>query len=259
MKFTIVALAAATVVSAQVVNENGEFKCLGAAAGKNFCAGTSLETNIIIRCTGEKGQPGNCNDNLAGVPPVGVKSFAPCFQTSETSGDAACSFNGIAYPDSGEPFPIPGSSVSSSSYVAPTTYESSSSTSYSVSIYPTDTTTAIVYPTDTTTAIVYPTDTTTAIVYPTATVYPTNTTSEIVYPTSIPVYSSSTLTTITGIVTTSLIYYPTGTAAPAPPTNQTTYTSSLPIPTQIPSGAGALLAKDGLILGAVALIGFLFL
>ena len=24
------------------------------------------------------GQPGNCNDNLAGVPPIGVKVFAPC-------------------------------------------------------------------------------------------------------------------------------------------------------------------------------------
>ena len=37
-----------------------EFVCpLGKAA---FCAGTSLETNIIIRCNGTFGQPGNCDD-----------------------------------------------------------------------------------------------------------------------------------------------------------------------------------------------------
>ncbi|KAF3938725.1 hypothetical protein ABW19_dt0200671 [Dactylella cylindrospora] len=236
MKFTIVALAAATAVSAQVVYENGTFKCLGDAAGKNFCAGNSLETNIIIRCTGEVGQPGNCNDNLAGVPPIGVKTFAPCYQTSETAGDAACSFNGIAYPDSGESFPIPGyGSSSSSSSAEPTT--SSSSSSVSEPVYPTETSTS-------------------------------TSTSEPVYPTSsLPTeYPTSTLVTVTGTVTvtsscstTSKTYVPTGTGGPAPPSNTTTYTTGLPIPTQIPSGAGALLAKDGIILGALAIVGFLFL
>ncbi|MCJ1462154.1 hypothetical protein MMC07_000754 [Pseudocyphellaria aurata] len=71
-----------------------------------FCAGESLATNIIIRCDGLVGQPGNCNDNLAGIPPVGVKLFAPCYQSSTVAGDAACSYDGIAYPDSGTPFQI---------------------------------------------------------------------------------------------------------------------------------------------------------
>jgi len=252
MKFAVVALAIASVATAQVVYENGEYKCLGESAGKDFCAGTSLETNIIIRCTGEKGQPGNCNDNLAGVPPVGVKTFAPCYQSSNSAGDAACSYNGMAYPDSGEPYPIPGypasSSSSYSSSAAPSVYEppssssSSSSTSYSVTIYPTGsstTTTETVYPT-------LPTD------------YP-NVSTETVYPTA-------TLSTVTGIVTvttsetTSKIYISTGTGGPVPPSgNQTSYTTSFPVPTQLPSGAGSLLAKDGLVLGAIAMIGFLFL
>ncbi|KAF3928619.1 hypothetical protein AA313_de0204959 [Arthrobotrys entomopaga] len=220
MKFTIVALAAAAATaSAELVFDNGTFKCLGDAAGKNFCAGDSLQTNIIIRCTGETGQPGNCNDNLAGVPPVGVKTFAPCYQTSNTTGDAACSFNGIAYPDSGNSFPIPGASSSSSA--APTYGGSSSS---SVPIYTTS--------------------------------VPVYTSSVPVY-TSAPVYSNSTLTT-------SIVVEPTTTATyvppPPPTTNSTmTYTSSLPPPTQSPSSAGALFVRQSIVLGAVALAGFLLL
>lgn len=104
-----------TFADAQItVNDNGTISC--PATGSAFCAGDSLSTNIIVRCPtpGGQGQPGNCNDNLAGVPPVGVKLFAPCYQTSPTAGDAACSYNGIAYPDSGASYAIPGASGSSS-------------------------------------------------------------------------------------------------------------------------------------------------
>ncbi|KAK0515495.1 hypothetical protein JMJ35_001529 [Cladonia borealis] len=79
------------------------------STGGNFCTGPSLSNNIIIRCTGTVGQPGNCNDNLAGIPPGGLKNSALCYQSSPTSGSAACSLNNIAYPDYGSPFPIPSS------------------------------------------------------------------------------------------------------------------------------------------------------
>lgn len=116
----------------------GKFTC--AIPNGEYCAGDSLSSNIIIRCSNGVGQPGNCNDNLAGVPPVGVKTSALCYQTSANAGDAACSFNGIAYPDSGSPFSIPGSgasySASSTSYSASSTsssYSASSPSSYSAS------------------------------------------------------------------------------------------------------------------------------
>lgn len=236
MKFTIVALAAVAAVSAELVYENGEFKCLGDAAGKNFCAGDSLQTNIIIRCTGEKGQPGNCNDNLAGVPPIGVKTFAPCYQTSNTTGDAACSYNGMAYPDSGEPFAIPGSSSSS----AAPTYGASTSSA----------------------APTYGASTSSVPVYTSAP--PVYSSSAPVYPTIS--YSNSTLSTVTGTVTVTTTSCPTtSTSGPTyspPPVYNTTsvsYTSSLPIPTQAPNGAGAMLVKNSLVAGVVAFAGFMLL
>lgn len=72
------------------------------------------------------------NHSLAGVPPVGVKSFAPCsfplpstykvsiadndtgYQSSPTAGDAACSYNGTVYAENGTSFPIPVSPASPS-------------------------------------------------------------------------------------------------------------------------------------------------
>ncbi|KAK6504556.1 hypothetical protein TWF481_006497 [Arthrobotrys musiformis] len=224
MKFTIVALAAAAAVNAQVVyNEtSGTFQCLGDAVDKNFCAGDSLTSNIIIRCNGEQGQPGNCNNNLAGVPPVGVKTSALCWQTSETSGDAACSFDGIVY-SNGSSFPIPSPS-SSSSTVEPT-YGPTTTEEPTSSVYPT-------LSWSNTTSTYYPPGTTLVTVTGTHTITSCDTTTTVPVPTSIYV----------------------------PPTNTTsTYTTGLPIPTQSPSGAGTILAKDSLVLGVVALIGFMFL
>ncbi|KAL1297260.1 hypothetical protein AAFC00_004819 [Neodothiora populina] len=119
MKFNtlsnIVSLAALSL--AQItVHSDGSYSC--AIANAAYCASTTLNNNIIIRCTNGVGQAGNCNDNLAGEYPVGVK-WAPCWQSSPTAGDAACSKNGTVYPESGvnyndtTPFPIPGSIVSS--------------------------------------------------------------------------------------------------------------------------------------------------
>ncbi|MCJ1483630.1 hypothetical protein MMC06_003798 [Schaereria dolodes] len=138
MKASIAAIIAIfiTLVHSQVTFSNNTFQCLGASENKAFCAGDSLQTNIIIRCVGTVGQPGNCNDNLAGIPPVGVKVFAPCFQSSPTAGDAACSFDGVAYPDNGSPFNI----------------SSGLSNSSSIAVIPTTTTTSLVLSTAVTTA-----------------------------------------------------------------------------------------------------------
>ncbi|OCK82306.1 hypothetical protein K432DRAFT_380535 [Lepidopterella palustris CBS 459.81] len=115
-----------TLVQGQITtNENGTITC--AIPDGDYCAGKSLTTNIIVRCTNGIGQPGNCNDNLAGVPPVGVKTFAPCYQSSDVAGDAACSWDGIAYPNNGQPFPIPGGNGASSSSLTPTSSATSSS------------------------------------------------------------------------------------------------------------------------------------
>ena len=101
MKTAAAILFTAALASAQVqYNETtGQFTC--AKPNQAYCAGDSLSTNIIIRCDENAiGHGGNCNDNLAGEPPVGV-NFAPCWQTSETSGDAACSKNCVVYGGSG--------------------------------------------------------------------------------------------------------------------------------------------------------------
>jgi hypothetical protein len=73
----------------RLCSNGSEYIC--PTSGGDFCAGPSLSTNIIIRCGSDGlGQPGNCDDNLAGDPPVGVGNSI-CWQTSLTSGDAACS------------------------------------------------------------------------------------------------------------------------------------------------------------------------
>ncbi|KAF7507491.1 hypothetical protein GJ744_010422 [Endocarpon pusillum] len=121
------ALIGAAYTSAQVEYNNGSFVC--AEPDANYCAGNSLSTNIIIRCTGTEGQPGNCNDNLAGIPPVGVKSSATCYQSSPSAGDAACSFNGIVYPEDGsEPFPVPSGGDDHSSAAETSSYGGSVTT-----------------------------------------------------------------------------------------------------------------------------------
>lgn len=102
----------ASLASAQlgIGSGNGNFTC-GAHPNGAYCAGA----NIIIRCTDGVGQPGNCNDNLAGYPPLGV-NYSPCFQCDANSGRAACSKDGIVYPGSGSglgdtPFPSNDTSI----------------------------------------------------------------------------------------------------------------------------------------------------
>lgn len=125
-------LAAVAYGQATFNSTTGEFTC--AIPNGVYCAGSSLTSNIIIRCSNGVGQPGNCNDNLAGVPPVGVKTSALCYQTSDTAGDGACSYNGVAYPDNGNPFTIGASSSTSTSCSTSTSTTVSTSCSTSTTL-----------------------------------------------------------------------------------------------------------------------------
>ncbi|RAL61305.1 hypothetical protein DID88_009441 [Monilinia fructigena] len=118
---TIAAAAFAGVASSQVIfnSTTGTFSC--PIANGAYCASSSLEGPIIIRCTNGIGQPGNCNDNLAGFFPFGV-NYAPCWETSDTSGDAACSKNCIVQGGSGNfnvPQPITPPTVSTTPVIPP--------------------------------------------------------------------------------------------------------------------------------------------
>ncbi|KAI7232449.1 hypothetical protein KC330_g5914 [Hortaea werneckii] len=105
MKYTAIVAASGlpTLASAQqglTYNENnGTYTC--AVPNGAYCAGEN--TNIIIRCTDGVGQPGNCNDNLAGYPPVGVQP-ALCVSCGLGQGIAACSKDGTVYGASGAGF-----------------------------------------------------------------------------------------------------------------------------------------------------------
>jgi len=94
---SLITLGLASLATAQftISNTTGAISC--AIPNGTYCAGDS---NIIIRCINGVGQAGNCNDNLAGEPPLGV-NYAPCFDCGANSGRAACSKNGIVYPGSG--------------------------------------------------------------------------------------------------------------------------------------------------------------
>jgi len=71
-----------------------------------------------VRCNGTVGIPSNCNVDLSQRPPVGLSS-SPCVQTNATSGDAACSKNGILYPASGAYQPIAGHNLTHCNGSAP--------------------------------------------------------------------------------------------------------------------------------------------
>jgi len=116
----LVALAALTNAQGPVYNNaTGHFDC--AIPDGVYCAGG----NIIIRCIGLVGYPGNCNDNLDGEFPQGLNPTL-CYTSPTTPGVAACSKNCVVYGGSGNingTFPIPGCTpyaASTSSVTAPT-------------------------------------------------------------------------------------------------------------------------------------------
>merc|ERR1711939_289999 len=148
--------ATAAFASAQVTYDDatGKFICPADKPNGAFCAGDSLGTNIIIRCTNGVGQPGNCNDNLAGYFPFGVRS-SQCWQSSPTSGIAACAKNCIVQGGSGTyngtftlpnctPIPESSSSASSTSSSGYPTYSPEPTTTKTyVNPHPTNGTTTI--------------------------------------------------------------------------------------------------------------------
>ncbi|KAF7874229.1 hypothetical protein EAF04_002901 [Stromatinia cepivora] len=95
---TVAALAGITSAQVTYNSTTGTFSC--PIANGAYCASSSLGGPIIIRCTNGIGQPGNCDDNLAGYFPYGV-NYSPCWETSDKSGDAACSKNCIVQGGSG--------------------------------------------------------------------------------------------------------------------------------------------------------------
>ncbi|KAH8651395.1 hypothetical protein BX600DRAFT_516965 [Xylariales sp. PMI_506] len=137
--FTATSLAAVIgVATAQATfnSTTGQWHC--PIADGAYCASSSLMSSLIVRCTNGVGQLGNCNDNLAGEPPVGV-NYAPCWETSITSGDAACSKDCIVYGDSGNAngtFTLPNctpTATASKSYSASSVSSTSARNTYSAS------------------------------------------------------------------------------------------------------------------------------
>lgn len=134
MLFQAILLAAsAALASAQITINGSTFTCPSDNLNGDFCAGESLLTNIIVRCNNGVGQPGNCNDNLDGEPPVGDTPTL-CWQTSDTSGDAACVKNCVVYCGSGGctngTWTLP-ASLCTPTYTASTSSSTASSTSSS--------------------------------------------------------------------------------------------------------------------------------
>jgi len=126
---TILLSLVASVLSASNCTSN-VYNC-PATGSFNVCSSDSLKGPIIIRCVNGCPQPGNCDDNLAGVPPVGVKTSALCYQDSPTAGNAQCTFDCVAVTklDGSSFYPVGCSSSSSSSSSTTTTTKSASSTS----------------------------------------------------------------------------------------------------------------------------------
>lgn len=133
--------ASAALASAQITYNGSQIICPANNPNGTFCAGDSLSTNIIIRCVNGVAGPGNCNDNLDGEPPVGDFPTT-CWQTSLTSGDAACAKNCIVYCGSGGcnkgDFTLPNCTP----FYTASSSSSSATSTISASTYPTSPTTA---------------------------------------------------------------------------------------------------------------------
>jgi len=124
--------ASAALASAQITYNGSQIICPANNPNGTFCAGDSLSTNIIIRCVNGVAGPGNCNDNLDGEPPVGDFPTT-CWQTSLSSGDAACAKNCVVYCGSGgcaKDFTLPNCTPSFTASSSSTSPTGSSTTSY---------------------------------------------------------------------------------------------------------------------------------
>jgi len=112
MKFAsnvaVASSALVAIAAAQVSYDNATDKWSCPVANGAYCAGDSLSTPVVILCTDGAGTPGNCIPHNWNRPPLNVY-YSPCYQSSPTAGDAACAKDCIVYPDTGLPFPVPGS------------------------------------------------------------------------------------------------------------------------------------------------------
>ncbi|KAK3945891.1 hypothetical protein QBC46DRAFT_62321 [Diplogelasinospora grovesii] len=247
MKTAAVLALAATLASAQVtINGDGSYTC--AQPNAAYCGGDSLKTDIIIRCYGTSGTAGRCSDNLSGEPPVG-NSIALCWQTSTTSGDAACEKNCVVYGGSGNAngtFTLPEDECKPTYTASSTSSATATSTSTSTSEGTTATSTSssasgtvgstTVETTDTTT--VCPSSSTTIILSDSSSVSPT-------YSKNGTVVVTATSSGGPGLTTITSVFTPTGSAT-ATPVGPKTSASAV-------STAGAVVAQR--VGGALGLVG----
>ena len=130
-------MALIAIVKAQATynKTTGEYSCAKQDAA--YCAGASLGLASLFAALDLLASRGNCDDNLDGEFPVGLSS-SECYQTSPTSGDAACAKNCIVYGDTSS-FSLSGcipSTTQSSLSTAPPTVAAGSSISTAVSSKP---------------------------------------------------------------------------------------------------------------------------
>jgi len=135
LKFSVVLALASYVLAGHVSNSTCPSTGLSVTCSSDkvsYCVSDSLKSNIIVRCedtsNGLCPTAGNCNDNLAGVPPVGVKTGAVCYQDNAWAGNAQCVYNCVlATKLDGKKF-YPVGCTSASSSVAPSTSVTASTT-----------------------------------------------------------------------------------------------------------------------------------
>ncbi|PNP38918.1 hypothetical protein TGAM01_v205218 [Trichoderma gamsii] len=206
MKTAAIILAAAALASAQAPPE-GTNKVNCAKPNANYC----LSGDIIIRCDANGlGTAGRCSDNVAGYPPLG--GVAECWQSSKTSGDAACQKNCVVYAQPAA-FTLPASQCQPSAVVTatgtgtPTTLETSAVTSAPQTSAPAGTDT-VVY----TTTVVNGTVTLTV---PCTTAVATSVTGIVIPPPIVPTTAASNSTVVIPPIT--VVTPPSGTGAPPPP------------------------------------------
>ncbi|OJJ42872.1 hypothetical protein ASPZODRAFT_147038 [Penicilliopsis zonata CBS 506.65] len=79
-------------------------------AGGSFCIGKSLDATTMASCVSATVvEVRSCGIQLAQIIPSDLRFAAVCFESSPSSGDAVCAFNGTGYTLSNEPVPVPGS------------------------------------------------------------------------------------------------------------------------------------------------------
>ncbi|KAK4228736.1 hypothetical protein QBC38DRAFT_474202 [Podospora fimiseda] len=245
---------------------NGTWICPSSTPNGVYCAGTSLETDIIIRCTNGIGQPGRCGNNLVGQPPVGNIGIARCWSTPSNNGTAACEKNCIVYASSGNlasdltlsdcqplypPLPPPTSTTTSTEDCETTTTTPTYTTTEDC-----EETTTTIYTKPPYTYTKKPHyNTTTTVTYPP---YPTGTVTVTTITGSVYTKTHKTKTTLT-VITTETFPPPPPTNVPVGPTTTAAATTGVSPPPPVVGGASVMKGNSiGGLVFVMVLIGVFF-